>query len=176
MINRHHKEFLRSQVIKDSFRGKTREEIAIQNNTSTGNVSHILRDFRKKVGESSVDETIEFARMVRKSGLTMDQCLEGYRMYMLMDKLGFNTDNDNNDKNKEFQDFVNKIYFPCKDIGIHPSWIFKWIGDLLNLTVNLKNIRPLNFIYNEIRSTKQDASSFEILWRYIMNKIPIEVS
>ena len=120
MTNRHHKEILRSQVIKDSFRGKTREEIAIQNNTSTGNVSHIQRDFKKKVGESSVDETIEFARMVRKSGLTMDQCLEGYRMYMLMDKLGFNTDNDNNDKNKEFQDFVNKIYFPCKDIGIHP--------------------------------------------------------
>ena len=91
----------------------------------------------------------------------MDQCLEGYRMYMLMDKLGFNTDNDNNDKNKEFQDFVNKIYFPCKDIGIHPSWKFEWIGDLLNLTVNLKDIRPLNFINNETGSTKQDASSFE---------------
>ena len=99
--------------------------------------------------------------MVRKSGLTMDQCLEGYRMYMLMDKLGFNTDNDNNDKNKEFQDFVNKIYFPCKDIDIHPTWIFEWLEDLLNLTVKLKNIQPLNSIYNDSRSMKQDAISFE---------------
>ena len=161
MINRHHKEFLRSLVIKDSLRGKTREEIAIQNNTSTGNVSHIQRDFKKKIGESSVDETIEFARTVRKSGITMDQCLEGYRMYVLMEKVGLNTDNDNNDKNKEFQDFVNKIYFPCKDIGIHPSWIFEWIRDLLRLTVNLENIRPLNSIYNDNIPTKQDANSFE---------------
>ena len=71
MTNKHFKEFLKSQVIEDSFKGKTREEIATQNNTSTGNVSHILRDFEKKVGESSVDETIEFARLVRKSGITM---------------------------------------------------------------------------------------------------------
>jgi len=161
LINRHFKEFLRSQVIKGHLKGKTREEIAIQNSTSTGNVSHILRDFKKNVGESSVDETIEFARMVRKSGITMDQCLEGYRMYMLMDKLGFNPDNDSNDKNKEFQDFVNKIYFPCKDIGIHPTWIFEWLEDLLSLTVKLKNIRPLSSIYNDNRSTKQDEYSFE---------------
>ena len=161
MVNRHHKEFLKSQVIEDSLKGKTREEIAIQNNTSTGNVSHIQRDFKKKIGESAFDETIEFARMVRKSGITMDQCLEGYRMYQLMEKLGFNADNESNDKNKEFQDFVNKIYFPCKDIGIHAPWIFEWIEDLLSITVKLKSIQQLSSINKESRFTKQDVNSFE---------------
>jgi hypothetical protein len=149
------------QVIKDSFRGKTREEIATQNSTSTGNVSYILMDFRKKIGESAVDETIEFARMVRQSGITMDQCLEGYRMYTLMEKVGFNTDNDNMDENKEFQDFVNKIYYPCKNIDIPPYWIFKWIKDMLSVAVKLKNIRPLAYIYDDNFSTKNDLSSFE---------------
>ena len=158
MLDRHYKEFLRSQVIKDSLKGKTREVIAKENGTSTGNVSHILRDFEKKIGESSVGETIEFARIVRKSGITMDQCLEGYRMYMLMEKIGFNNCNDNNDKNKDFQDFVNKIYFTCKDIGIDPVWIFTWIEDLLNLTVKVKKILPLNSIYKGGRAIKHDAN------------------
>ena len=161
MTNNHFKEFLKSQVIEGYLTGKTRKEIAIQNNTSTGNVSHIRRDFEKKVGESAVDETIEFARMVRKSGITMTQCLEGFRMHMLMDKLGITADDDSNDKNKEFQDFVNEIYFPCKGIGIHPTWIFKWIKDLLNLSGKLKNIRPLDSIYIDCSSTKQDTNSFE---------------
>jgi hypothetical protein len=159
LLDRHYKEFLRSQVIKDSLKGKTREVIAKENGTSTGNVSHILRDFEKKIGESSVGETIEFARIVRKSGITMDQCLEGYRMYMLIEKIGFNNCNDNNDKNKDFQDFVNKIYFTCKDIGIDPAWIFTWIEDLLNLTVKVKKILPLNSIYEGGKAIKHDANS-----------------
>ncbi len=160
LVNRQYKEILKSHVINDYFRGKTREEIATQHNTSTGNVSHILRDFEKKVGESSVHETIEFARMVRRSGMTMGQCLKGFRMCQLADKLGINTDDDINDKNKDFQDFVYRIYFPCEELGIQPTWIFKWIEDLLKISVNLKNILLHDSIINHSKSTQQGANSF----------------
>jgi hypothetical protein len=161
LINKQFKEVLKSQVIIDYFNGKTRDEIATQNNTSTGNVSHILRNFEVKVGKLSVDETIEFARMVRKSGINMAKCLEGYRMYMLMDKLGLHTFDENIDRNKEFQDFVNEIYYPCKEVGIQPTWIFKWIKDLLNLCVKLKKIGPQDFISNNNSSTQDYANSFD---------------
>ena len=74
-----------------------------------------------------------------------------------MDKLGITIYNEkDDDNNKDFQDFVNNIYFPCKELGIHPTLIIDWIKDLQKLAARLRRIIRHDSFYNDHRSTEQD--------------------
>jgi hypothetical protein len=133
------KEFLKASVIHDYLQGKTREQIARDNNTSTGNVSNITKEWRRMIGNEDADAIRNFVILVKKSGITINQCVEGYRLSQLMNKMG-SQDIDNYkedskwqkyDNNKEFINFVQDIYESCKLNGIDPKVVPIWIKDLL---------------------------------------------
>ncbi len=129
----HPKEILESQVIQDYLNGKTRKQIAIDNNTSTGNVSNITNEWKRRIGISDGEEIRDFAKTVKKSGLSVKQCADGFRTAQLMKKTGILSEDENDkDNNEEFTSFVKEIYLNCKNAGIDPPILDRWIRDLFD--------------------------------------------
>ena len=78
---------------------------------------------------------------VKKSGITIEQCVQGFRVAQVMRKLGISIDSDDDDaicnddsqnSSKDFYFFVDEIYLNCKNLGIPPDIIPSWIKDLLD--------------------------------------------
>ena len=127
----HPKEILESRVVRDYLKGKTREQIANDNSTSTDNVSNITKEWKQRIGEHEAEEIREFVVLVKKSGLSVKQCADGFRTAQLMKKLCILSEDENDqDNNEEFTAFVKKIYLNCKNVGIDPPILFRWIRDL----------------------------------------------
>ncbi len=61
-------------------------------------------------------------RRLKKSGLSVKQCADGFRTTQLMRKAGILSEDENDqDNNEEFTAFVNEIYLNCKYVGIQPE-------------------------------------------------------
>jgi hypothetical protein len=56
---KHAQELLESMVIRDYLAGNTREQIATDNKTSTGNVSSITSEWAKRIGKRDAKEIRE---------------------------------------------------------------------------------------------------------------------
>ncbi len=136
-----------SIVIKEYLNGTSRDKIAQIAGISSGKTSNIIKDWKNKINIPDVEEVRDFSIEVKKSGLTIGQCAQGYRMFQLMKHLGIN-DNDNNENKidnlyvttdpnsntkinyNEFSSFVQSIYQNCKNHGFKPNDIFSWINDM----------------------------------------------
>jgi hypothetical protein len=131
--------------------------------------------------------------LVKKSGITIEQCAEGYRMKNIMKNLGFIDDikdenvvdsisNGNVNGNRrinydEFSFFVKEIYMNCKRLGIKPNIIISWINDLfswyspsdnlLGSSVNGKRIDGDEEEEEEERNDKKTMSSPPLRTPYI---------
>ena len=60
------KQLLESQVVSDYLRAKPRNKIATDNKTSAGNVSNILKEWKKRIGIPNVEELREFVCICQK--------------------------------------------------------------------------------------------------------------
>ena len=128
-------------MIQGYLNGKTRDQIAIDVGISGGKVSGIIKDWITEIGKPNVEDLRDFAATVRKSGRSVMECAEGYRMIQLLknsdingeaDGYGCNGNNNDSDANKEILLFIDGIYLNCKKLGIPPTIVISWIKDLLN--------------------------------------------
>lgn len=139
------KEFTRLQVIQSYLNGKSRDQIAREINISTGNVSNIIKGWKNEVRISNIEEIRDFVVLVKKSGISIEQCVQGYRMVNLMKNFGINDDEDedlnnyndgannsNSNNHYNFSFFVNELYQNCKKFGVPPYIIPSWIKDLFD--------------------------------------------
>ena len=158
------KELLESLVIRDYLSGKTREQIALDNKTSTGNVSNITNEWKKKIGKPEAEQIRQFVVLVKKSGLSMEQCMQGFRTTQLMKNIGIGyNDNEDDyngkDDNQEFITFVKELYLNCKKFGVNPAIIPKWIKDLFDcydFIDNNNNINSFSFIAHNDEDTDNE--------------------
>jgi hypothetical protein len=149
-----HNPSINSLVIRAYLNGKTRDDIAKETGISTGKVSNMIKEWKNKIGIPIVEELRDFTIAVKKSGISIGQCAEGYRMVQLMENLGITDDgneddggvkddlNNNNNSSgdisrhridyNEFSTFVQEIYMNCKNFKIKPAIIFSWIKDLFS--------------------------------------------
>jgi hypothetical protein len=145
---------INSLVIQAYLNGKSRDDIAKETGISTGKVSNIIKEWKNKIGIPNVEELRDFTIAVKKSGISIGQCAEGYRMVQLMKNLGITVEgneddggvkddlNNNNNSSgdisrhrinyNEFSTFVQEIYMNCKNFKIKPAIIFSWIKDLFS--------------------------------------------
>jgi hypothetical protein len=145
------KSMLESCVIRDYLNGKTRKQISEDNNTSTGNVSNITNEWKRRIGKPEAEEIRELVSLVRKSGLSVKQCADGYRTMQLMKISGIIDDNDNDkDNSEEFVAFVKDVYLNCKNADIPPAILVKWIRDLFDCfsVGNYNNNNSFSFANN----------------------------
>ena len=83
---------LKSLVIQGYLNGKSRDQIDKEVGISTGTVSNIIKDWKLRIGIPNVEELRDFAILVKKSDISIEQCAEGYRMKNLMENLGITDD------------------------------------------------------------------------------------
>ena len=139
-----------SLVIQGYLNGKSRDQISKEVGISTGTVSKIIKEWKNRIGIPNVEELRDFAILVKKSDITIEQCAEGYRMKNIMKNLGITDDIDDENvvdpivigigigngnrriRYNEFSFFVKEIYMNCKRLGIKPNIIFSWINDLFS--------------------------------------------
>jgi len=94
----------------------------------------------------SVEEITDFATLVKRSDITIEECAQGFRIINILKNLGIGDmdiaeddvedgDEDdshaNNNYNKLFS-FIDQIYKNCIKVGIAPIIIPLWIKDLLD--------------------------------------------
>ena len=140
-------------MIQGYLNGKTRDLISKEIGISAGGVSNTIKEWKREISIPEIEALRDFAITVKKSGLTMQQCAQGYRMAQLMKGLGIDDDEEDADgyttdsnsssngigndiniegKKMDFPSFVKEIYSNCKNLGIPPAIIPSWIKDMLD--------------------------------------------
>jgi DNA-binding CsgD family transcriptional regulator len=72
-----------SLVIQGYLNGKSRYQISKGLGISIGTVSNIIKDWKLRIGIPIAEELLDFAVLVKKSDISIEQCAEGYRMYQI---------------------------------------------------------------------------------------------
>jgi hypothetical protein len=140
-------------VIQGYLNGKTRDSISKEIGISTGGVSNTIREWKRGIKVPEIEALRDFTITIKKSGLSIQQCAQGYRMAQLMKGLGIDDEdwdadgyttgsnsssngisNDINIEGKrmDFPSFVKEIYSNCKNLDITPTIISSWIKDMLD--------------------------------------------
>ena len=122
-------------------------QIANETGISKGKVHYLINEWKDKIGSSDIDEIKEFVGLVKKSGISIDQCAKGFRTINILKGFGIENDDidddddddddgngitDNSNGYKEFSTFVEDVYKNCKTLNISPAVILSWIKDLLD--------------------------------------------
>jgi hypothetical protein len=166
---------IKSLVIQGHLNGKSRDKISKETKISTGSVSNILKDWKRGINIPEIDELRAFAITVKKSGLSIEQCAQGYKTAQILKSLGVVDDVDDEneysrdikakEKNIGLPTFIEEIYLNCKNQGIPPAIIPSWIKDLLNFHHNNSNdsIRTFNDRNDDDEYKKQTTTNTTIL-------------
>ena len=134
----------KSLVTQKYLQGKSMNQIAIETGVSKGKVHYLIKEWKDKMGSSDIDEIKEFMGLVKKSGVSIEQCAKGFRTTSILKGFGIENEDDEYDDNdgngitgngndyKEFSTFVEGVYKNCKTLNISPVIILSWIKDLLD--------------------------------------------
>ncbi len=126
-------QFIKSLVIQDYLNGKTRDQIALDAGISAGMVSSIIKEWKKEISIPNIKEVRDFSITFRKSGMSVNQCAQGFRMIQLLKCLGNGEGSDGDgDAVNEITSFIGTIHIHCKSLGITPAIVLLWIKDLLD--------------------------------------------
>ncbi|WP_148685337.1 hypothetical protein [Candidatus Nitrosocosmicus hydrocola] len=145
---------VRESVINGYLNGKSFDEISYENNIAKGSVFNIVNSWITHIGVPDIKELREFSIMVRKSGITIKQCAQGFRFIQILANFGIKDELDDdikyttgsisgntgkNDRNyptsrQNFYDFVENIYNYCKNTGIESTNLIEWMQDLINFS------------------------------------------
>jgi hypothetical protein len=124
------KQTTESLMIQGFLNGKSMDQIVSETNVSKGKVHYLINERKKQIGIPDIDELREFSVTVRKSGISVGQCAQGFRMISILKNLGIHegddedsTDNKHGGNYNEFSSFIEDIYKNCKREGVEPSTI-----------------------------------------------------
>ena len=97
--------YLRSQVIKKYIHSLSMNEIVRETPLSKGTVNNILQDWRLKIKGTDIEEIRAFTSEVRKSGITIEECAQGFRIVQLLKKFDITDEFDVSvNRTDEFED------------------------------------------------------------------------
>ncbi|MGN6822213.1 MAG: hypothetical protein ACTHJ7_05500, partial [Candidatus Nitrosocosmicus sp.] len=158
-----------SLVILKYLEGKSMDKIVNETKISKGKVHYIIKDWKNKLGTASADQIIDLTRLVKKSGITVEQCTEGFRMINILKDLGIEYNSGFTDDENQYNDndndgllfFIEQIYTNCKKLRIPPAIIPLWIKDLLDFQT---------FITMDKTDGQQDQYNISIQESYIQRK------
>jgi hypothetical protein len=143
-------EVIISPVIQQWLKGISRDDIATECGISAGAVTHIVNQWRGALGSATADELRDLATSLKKIGITSVQCALGFRVAMIMIKMGVKEDN--------FESFILDIYNRCKDLGLLPEVIADHLKDLVEFT---KTTMPLLQLPNYLKQKADEKKKLE---------------
>jgi hypothetical protein len=142
---------MKSLVIQQWLRGIQRDVIALDNGLGAGTVTNTIKEWRRGLGVPTADEFRELATSFRKLGITPAGCALGFRVAMIMKKLGVKED--------EFESFILDGYNRCVDLGVSPENIASHLRDLMEFSRS--NIMPLSKISDYIEQKAEEKKKLE---------------
>src|SRR5918994_2607621 len=140
---------IRSLVIHQWLKGEQRDKIAANNGLSAGAVTNIVNNWRQYLGFAAADELRDLAVTLNKIGITPAQCAVGFRVAMIMNRLGVKEDS--------FESFMSDVYNHCKSLGLALENIASYLTDLLEF---IKSI-PISEIPDYIEQKGQGKKKLE---------------
>jgi hypothetical protein len=117
---------MKSLVIRQWLEGARRDTIAADTGVSAGAVTNIINEWRAAVGSTKADELRELGTSLRRVGITPGQCAHGFRVAMIMRKLGVTEHN--------FESFVVDVYNRCKDEGLSSEEFAELLKDMVQFS------------------------------------------
>jgi prefoldin subunit 5 len=149
---------IKSLVIKQWLEGVQRDMIAANNALSAGAVTNIVNDFRRGLGSDEIDDLRELGVTFRKVGITPAQCALGFRVAMMISKLGVK------EKEEDLESFILDVYNGCIDLGLSPENVALHMKDLLEFSKTNNgnnNIVPLSQISEFIQQKAGEKKKLE---------------
>ncbi|MBA3978263.1 MAG: hypothetical protein H0X50_08750, partial [Nitrosopumilus sp.] len=99
-------------------------------------VHYLINNWKNNLAIPNIEEVRDFAVTVRKSGMSIKQCAQGFRILQLLKIIGIGDDNEDikydDDITHEISCFIETVYKNCKSLGIQPTIVPLWIKDLLD--------------------------------------------
>jgi hypothetical protein len=120
-------------VIQEWLKGKTRDIIAKETGISQGTVTRTITKWKEKTVNPDIENLREFAILVRKSGITVGECAEGFRKAKMLKLLGVGDD-------EKFSSFIRDIYLICTNNDITLDFIGEIIYNLIDFSKSIENI------------------------------------
>jgi hypothetical protein len=171
MVNRL-PDHIKSLVKKQWLEGVQRDMIAANNGLSAGAVTNIVNEWRTGVGDAEIDDSRELGVIFRKVGITPAQCAIGFRIAMLMSKLGV--------KEEEFESFILDVNKGCIDLGLSSENVALHIKDLVEFSKTNGNnnsnnivVVPLSQISDFIQQKKDEKKKLEEKIQVLNSQIKI---
>ena len=117
----------KAMVIQGWLAGEQRDKIAVDNGLSAGAVTNIVNEWRQALGFHLADALRDLAVVLKRVGITPAQCALGFRVAMMLNRLGVKEDN--------FESFMSDVYNRCCNIfGLVPERIAFYITNLLEFS------------------------------------------
>lgn len=106
-------------VITRYCNGKFLDQIAKETSLSNGSVCNVVKHWKGSPGNAGIEEIREFAIIVNKSGMTIQECAQGFRIAQILKELGINDEfeekNDSDPKRDLLEEIKNETI--CGDKG-----------------------------------------------------------
>ena len=77
-------------VIRKYLNGNTLDQIVKETSLSKGTVYNLVKRWKDNLGSTGIEEIREFASIVNKSGMTIQECAQGYRIIPILKEMGIN--------------------------------------------------------------------------------------
>ncbi len=150
-------------VIEDWLDGETRENIAIKHNIGSGTVYNIVQEWSNGIGVNKANVLRVLAVKLKQNGLTVNDCVKGFRMRMIFKKYGIQED--------QLEDgityFLKEIYLKCQEFNLTIQKVFVYIYDI----VNFSNELPLSQIPQFFKEKKREKEELDISIQNLYQKI-----
>src|SRR5215207_3995462 len=146
---------IKSLVIQQWLKGEQRDKIAADNGLSAGAVTNIVNNWRQALGFSGADELRDLAVTLNKIGITPAHCAVGFRVAMIMNRVGVKEDS--------FESFMLDVYNRCKNLGLTSENIASYLTDLLEFSKSLPISKIPHYIEQKIQEKKKLEEEIERL-------------
>jgi uncharacterized coiled-coil DUF342 family protein len=146
---------IKSLVIQQWLKGEQRDKIAVDNGLSAGAVTNIVNNWRQALGFAAADELRDLAVTINKIGITPAQCAVGFRVAMMMNRLGI--------KEESYESFMSDVYNRCKNLGLTPENIASYLIDLLEFSKTVPYSKIPDYIELKTQEKKKLEEEIERL-------------
>ncbi|MGN6348114.1 MAG: helix-turn-helix domain-containing protein [Candidatus Nitrosocosmicus sp.] len=86
----------KSLVVQKYLEGKSMDKIVDEINISKGSVYSIIRDWKNNIERYNITEIRNFISSCTKSKITIEQCIQGFRMVNILKDFGIDKDSHDN--------------------------------------------------------------------------------
>ena len=145
----------KSLVIQEWLKGVQRDKIAGDSGLSAGAVTNIVNEWRDALGFSAADGLRELAVTLRKIGITAAQCAAGFRVAMMMSRLGV--------IENSFESFMIDVYKRGNNLGLTPESIASYLRNLIEFSKTVPFSQISEFIQQKVEEKKELEQEIERL-------------